>query len=419
MLLLSFRAMAVIIVGAGAAGLMTAITARRENPHLDVILLDAARRPGAKILISGGSRCNVTNAVVTEADFWGGRRTLIRRVLRAFPVAETVAFFRELGVPLHEEAGGKLFPDSNKSRDVVDALLRAADDAGVSLKPSYRVDDIRRDGDGYVVSTPHGELRAPAIVLATGGQSLPKTGSDGAGLVMAERLGHRLVPTTPALVPLVLGDGDSMHAGLTGVSHDVAIDVWIDGAVAIRLEGALLWTHFGVSGPVVLNASRHWLRARLEERDTRITCNLFPGETFETVEQRWTELAAERPRTSVQTALASMLPASMATALLPRICLDASTLGHFPRGDRRQLVHALVSLPLAVVDSRGYNYAEATAGGVALEEVDPATMQSRIAPGLLLTGEMLDVDGRIGGFNFQWAWASGYTAGRALARLTP
>ena len=399
---------------------MTAITARRENPHRDVILLDGARHPGAKILISGGSRCNVTNTVVTEADFWGGKRTLIRRVLRAFPVADTIAFFRALGVPLHDEAGGKLFPDSNRSRDVLDALLRGAADAGVSLQPSHRVDDVRRDADGYAVSTAHGELRARSVVLATGGQSLPKTGSDGAGLRIAERLGHHIIPTTPALVPLVLGEHEAMHAELTGVSHDVAIEVWMEGAVEIRLQGALLWTHFGVSGPVVLNASRHWLRARLEGRDTRVTCNLCPGETFETVEKRWTEMGAERPRTSIQNALGSMLPGSMAAALLRRIGLEGSApLGHLAREDRRRLVHALVSLPLAIVDSRGYNYAEATAGGVALDEIDPSTMQSRISPDVFLVGEMLDVDGRIGGFNFQWAWASGCAAGRALARLTP
>src|SRR5918999_1142879 len=147
----------IVIVGAGAAGLMTAISARRQNPAREVLLLDGAARPGAKILVSGGSRCNVTNAVVTEADFWGGKRTIIRRVLRAFPVSETVAFFRGLGVSLHEEPGGKLFPDSNRSRDVLDALLRAAAQAGVSLRSSHRVHDVRLSNDSFVVVTSQGE----------------------------------------------------------------------------------------------------------------------------------------------------------------------------------------------------------------------------------------------------------------------
>ena len=412
-------ALTLVIVGAGAAGLMTAITARRQNPNLDVVLLDGAARPGAKILVSGGSRCNVTNSVVTEADFWGGKRTIVRRVLRALPVVRTIEFFRELGVSLHEEPGGKLFPDSNRSRDVLDALLRAAASAGVTLRASLRVHDVRLEAGAYVVATSHGDVRASAVVLATGGQSLPKTGSDGGGLRIAERLGHTTVPTTPALVPLVLAADDPVHGELTGVSQDVALDVWIEGALGIRLEGALLWTHFGVSGPVVLDASRHWLRAGLDGRETRITCNFCPGRDFAEVERNWTAAAASRPRAGAATALASLVPASVADALLRRVGIEKGTpLAHVSREQRRTLVHAVVSWPLAVVESRGYNYAEATAGGVVLDEIDPASMQSRRSPNLYLVGEMLDVDGRIGGFNFQWAWSSGYVAGSALARLS-
>ena len=304
----------IIVVGAGAAGLMTAITARRQNPDREVILLDGAARPGAKILVSGGSRCNVTNSVVTESDFWGGKRTIIRRVLRAFPVDRTVAFFRELAVALHEEAGGKLFPDSNRSRDVLDALLRGASEAGVSLRPGHRVHDVRPTDGTFAVVTQHGELKVSAVVLATGGESLPKTGSDGAGLRIAERLGHHTIKTTPALVPLVLDEADDMHRTLTGVSHDVSVEVWIDRALDIRLDGALLWTHFGVSGPVVLDASRHWLRAKLDGRETHVTCNPYPGKSFDDVEREWIAAGADRPRVSMQNvlAMASMAPAMKA-----------------------------------------------------------------------------------------------------------
>jgi predicted Rossmann fold flavoprotein len=175
-----------------------------------------------------------------------------------------------------------------------------------------------------------------------------------------------------------------------------------------------------MSGPVVLNASRHWLRARLEGRDTRLTSNFCPGEGFERVERKITEAGVARPRAGVQNAVTGMVPASVAQALLQRLGIDGATRqARLSRGERRTLVHAIVSWPLPVVESRGYNYAEATAGGVVLDEVDPASMQSRRAPGVFLVGEMLDVDGRIGGFNFQWAWSSGYVAGAALARLRP
>src|SRR6185436_17851284 len=173
-------------------------------PSKRVVLLDGAARPGAKILVSGGARCNVTNTVVSEADFWGGRRTIIRQILRGFPVSETVAFFREIGVRLHEEPDGKLFPDTNRARDVLNALLRTSEQAGVELLAGHRVIGIARMSDGLEVATSQGHFKAGAVVLATGGRSLPKSGSDGAGYAMAERLGHTIVPTTPGLAPLLL-----------------------------------------------------------------------------------------------------------------------------------------------------------------------------------------------------------------------
>jgi predicted Rossmann fold flavoprotein len=171
----------IAIVGAGAAGLMTAIAARRANRTRSVVLLEGAARPGAKILVSGGSRCNVTNVIVSERDFWGGRAPVIRRVLRALPVPETIGFFRDLGVPLHQEADGKLFPDSNRSRDVLDALVGEVRRLGAELRSGTRVLDVERTDDGrFVISTTSGPIESRMLVLATGGRSLPKTGSDGA-----------------------------------------------------------------------------------------------------------------------------------------------------------------------------------------------------------------------------------------------
>jgi predicted Rossmann fold flavoprotein len=409
--------MQVAVVGAGAAGLATAIFVRRLNPSLAVTLFDGAARPGAKILVSGGSRCNVTNATVTERDFWGGKSTIIRRVLRGLPAAETVTWFESLGVSLHEEDHGKLFPDTNRSRDVLDALLRELHASGATLTPSTRIADVTSTPAGFLLDSPHGVITADVVVLATGGQSLPKTGSDGAGLAIARRLGHSIVPTTPALAPLTLDVTAGPGAGVQGVAQDVEISVWVDGSVATRLSGALLWTHFGVSGPVVLNASRHWLRADLGARAVRVTINMRGGQAFDRIDAMWTSLAAERSRTSLQAALAETLPASIAAAVLQHLGLDGATpLAHLARADRRRLAHALVEWPLAVTGSRGYNYAEATAGGVTLDEINPGTMESRRCPGLYLVGEMLDVDGRIGGFNFQWAWSSARVAAGAIAR---
>ncbi len=411
----------VAIVGAGAAGMATAIFARRAS-RANVVVLEGARRPGAKILVSGGGRCNVTNAIVADADFWGGKRTIVRRILKALPVPATRAFFADLGVPLHEEAGGKLFPDSHRARDVLDALLGGVESCGATLVTGTRVLAVSRDANAFLLETSSGRLAARSIVLATGGRSLPKSGSDGAGYGFAASLGHTLVPQTPALAPLIL-DADSphgIHVDLSGVSVDVDVAVWVDGSIAIRLRGALLWTHFGVSGPVVLNASRHWARAVLDGRQARVTLGFFPDRGFDALDTLWVRTASERPHATVRSTLAAHLPDAVAAAIPRALGVPPDrTLADLARDDRRRLVHALTEWPLPVVDTRGYTFAEVTAGGVPLTEIDPATMASRICPGLYLVGEILDVDGRIGGFNFQWAWCTAALAGVAVVNRSP
>jgi len=390
--------------------------AARAAPDLRVTCLDGARRIGAKILVSGGSRCNVTNRIVTERDFWGGSSRVVRHVLRAFPADRAADFFRSLGVALHEEEDGKLFPDTNRSRTVLDALLAEAARVNIAVECGQRVVDVRREPNGFAIATEGGRtMPAGAVVLATGGRSLPKTGSDGFGYELAKRLGHDCVETTPALAPLILGD--SWHEGLAGVTHPARLTLHVDGRIAIRLDGSLLWTHFGASGPVVLNMSRHWHRARLQTDAVHVSINVCPDDTFESIETWWLEQERARPRAQVSTVLASRMPAAVAATWIELAGISGeTTMAHVGREERRRLIHALLDTRLDVRDSRGYGYAEVTAGGVPLEEIDAATMESRVCPGLYLVGEILDVDGRLGGFNFQWAWSSGWVAGHAIAR---
>jgi len=406
----------VVVVGGGAAGLAAAVFCARASAGARVICADGAKTIGAKILVSGGSRCNVTNRVVTEHDFWGGDRRVIRNVLRAFPSSRAAAFFEELGVSLREEDDGKYFPVTDRARTVLDALIGALRDSGAELHLSRRISGVRRGERGFIVDAADGSsYDARRVVLATGGRSLPKTGSDGEGYAFARALGHGYVETTPALVPLVLSD--SVHATLAGVAHPATVTVRADGAAPVRLGGAMLWTHFGVSGPVMLNASRHWLRAQLEHRAVQLSLSVLPGVAFDALEAWLQEQQREHPRALVRTAVASRLPAAVADTWVEAVGVDAATtMAHLARDDRRRLAAALLQTPLAVRDSRGYNYAEVTAGGIPLSEVDPATMESRPCPGLYLIGEMLDVDGRIGGFNFQWAWSSAWVAAQAIAR---
>jgi len=318
-------------------------------------------------------------------------------------------------VPLKEEPSSKLFPRSDRSRDVLDALLATAGALDVILSPSTRVHGLTGGAGKFTVETSRGSIRAKAVVLATGGLSLPKSGSDGVGLQIARGLGHSIVRTTPALAPLVLRD--SLNGSISGVAQEVELRLRSNGRSAETIGGPMLWTHFGVSGPAALDMSRHWLRARLEGNAANLTCNLLPGTRFDGLDASLTTSAVQHPRLTLQSALAGMVPASVASALLSHLSIDAGTrLAALTRETRRAVAHALTELELPVVDSRGYDYAEATAGGVALDEVDPASMESRKCPGLFLVGEMLDVDGRLGGFNFQWAWSSGRTAAEGLAK---
>ena len=403
-----------VVIGAGAAGLATAIFAARAAPGCRVRCLDGARTIGAKILVSGGARCNVTNRVVTEHDFWGGSRRIVRHVLRAFPAARAVAFFEELGVTLHEEEDGKLFPDTNRSRTVLDALLGEAARLGVTIAAGQRVNDVRVAADRFMVRTEAGlAIEARAVALATGGRSLPKSGSDGFGYELAARLGHGHVTTTPALAPLTVAD----ERGLSGVSQRAALTLRIDHRPAVRLEGPLLWTHVGISGPVALNMSRHWHRAEVETQPASVLLNILPGETFESVEGWWLEQERLRPRARVATALATRVPSAVADRWTEQAGIAAdATMAHLDRDARRRLVHTIIETVVPVTGSRGYTYAEVTAGGVPLDEIDPATMESRRCPHLYLVGEILDVDGRLGGFNFQWAWSSAWVAAQSIAR---
>jgi predicted Rossmann fold flavoprotein len=402
-----------VVVGAGAAGLMAAIAAARAGVR-GVLALDGARTLGAKILVAGGGRCNVTHHAVHERDYAGSTPTAIRRVLSRFTVEDTVAFFANLGVELKREDTGKLFPVTDSARTVLQALLRAASDAGATLRHPDRVHAVTAREDGLLeVRSDGGATLARRVVLATGGRSLPKSGSDGAGLEIARGLGHTLTPrVVPSLVPLLLEEGHWLRA-LSGLALPVELKV-VDahGRRLARAEGAMLCTHFGLSGPATLDISRHFTLHRAEDAGVRLEACLVPGLDAAGAD-RWLLDGTGR---SLLARLRERLPERMARAALEAAESPAdATPQRLSRERRRKLVQTLVALPLPVTGDRGFTHAETTAGGVPLSEVRLETMESRIRAGLHLIGEMLDVDGRIGGFNFQWAWASGHVAGTAAA----
>ena len=338
-------------------------------------------------------------------------------MLRALPVADTVAFFREIGVPLHEEPAASCFRTATNRATCWPRCCANRHASAPSCAPAAGSSRFARRAAAFRSRRARATLIARRVVLATGGLSLPKTGSDGWGYTAARGLGHTLVPTTPALAPLVLDAASprAIHGALSGVALGVRLDLRIGGQSRQTVAGSLLWTHFGISGPAALDLSRHWLRARLDGHEVAVSANLRPQDDFTSMEGRWLALAQSRARMSLQTALAGLVPASVAAELLQRLEIDgAQTLAAVTRDTRRALTHAVLGWPLAILDSRGYNYAEVTAGGVPLNEIDSSSMQSRVCPDLYLVGEILDVDGRLGGFNFQWAWCPARIAGEAL-----
>lgn len=415
----------IAVIGAGAAGLAAAIFAAETAGTISVriVLLESAKKPGAKILISGGGRCNVTNERVSGSDFWGGSSHTVRKVINSFGNQKTIDWFRRLGVALKREPTGKLFPTSDKAQTVLSALLNRVDELGIELRTGSRVTDIVPNRSGFAVDIRSvgpttTQISARCVIVATGGLALPKSGSDGAGLSILARLGHTIVPTTPSLVPLVLKKSRSIggrFAEFSGITMDARLRLMQGNATkpVTELRGSLLFTHLGISGPLAMDFSRHWLRAKLENPHTGFRVLLgVPGlQSALEAEARILASVRAHPKRQLGTFLNEFFPSRIAQAIADDVGID-TTLSQLTRAQRRRLAELLIEMTLEIVGTRGYAYAEATAGGVDLREIEWKTMSSRLIPNLYLCGEILDVDGRIGGFNFQWAWSSGYLAGR-------
>ena len=413
----------VAIVGAGAAGLFAAIWAGRnsEAHPIRIAVFDGAKKLGAKILVAGGGRCNVTHCRVTEHDFAGSSPAAIRKVLRRFSVAQTIQFFSDAGVELREEETGKLFPVTDSARTILNVLIDQSKESHASIVHPARVAEVEHlPCDGAVselkkeprfrVVVESGVVLARHVIVCTGGKSLPKSGSDGSGYRLVEKLGHSIAkPLVPALVPLVLEESHWIRE-LSGVTVPTTVTLSkASGKRIFSCSGSTLLTHRGLSGPAVLDISRHWLIEQHVDSDVRLHINWLPEHSEKILD----DLLQEQ-RMGAFGVLRRWLPDRLARQL----CLEsgAPCTGDLTRSIRKKLVQSVTATPLLVQGDRGFAVAEATAGGVPLEEVQLETMESRKCPGLYLAGEVLDVDGRIGGFNFQWAWSSGFVAGSAVAK---
>jgi len=406
----------IVIIGAGAAGLMAAISAGRAahdaGKSLRIIALDGANTLGAKILVAGGGRCNVTHESGSANDFAGASPNAINKVLRAFSFDDTALFFRELGVELKRESTGKLFPVTDSARTVLTALLDECRRCNVEIRHPWRVESIMPiDGALRLRSSTGETLDAARVILATGGRALPKSGSDGLGYSLAKALGHTITPHVfPALAPLKLDQAQTTLCQLTGLATPATLEVRaVTGKRLHRTTGDTLITHFGLSGPAPMDVSRRLAAARFDDANAALVINWLPGETPESFDRRLLDASRNTPGRLLN----ERLPERLAKWICEQAHVDPKApASGMTRQQRKDLVEAATQWPAPVTGDRGFTHAEATAGGVPLNQIHLNTMQSRHCDRLHCCGEILDVDGRIGGFNFQWAWSSGFLAGR-------
>jgi predicted Rossmann fold flavoprotein len=400
----------VAIIGAGAAGLMAAIHAAERGRH--TILLEKNRKPGVKILMSGGTRCNITHATDNRGivEAFGPNGRFLHSALAALSVADTVAFFEAEGVPTKVEETGKIFPVSNKATDVLAALLRRLERSGAELALDEPVREMSRREGRLTLTTPRRILTAARMILTSGGQSYPGSGTTGDGYRFAAQFGHTIVPPRPALVPITTSL--PWIAELRGVTlTDVSLRILEGGSVLAGRRGSLLFAHFGLSGPVALDVSRV-VSGHPKPESLLLEIDLLPNLREEAVGEflRTESLASGRKQLAV--VLSAHLPRRICETLMPLAGLATDRkAAALSKEERTRLVRAIKHLQLPITGTLGFKKAEVTAGGVALDEVDSRTMQSKLAPELGLAGEILDLDGPVGGYNFQAAWSTGWLAG--------
>lgn len=405
----------VVIIGAGAAGLMAAIASGQRGRA--PLVLEKNNKLGVKILMSGGTRCNITHATdgrgVVAAFGRNGR--FLYSALAAFAPEDVVEFFQRWGVPTHVEATGKIFPDSNRAIDVRDALVRAALDAGARLRAGQAVLHLDRaaNGSGFRVQTASEVVECETLILTTGGKSYPGCGTTGDGYAWAAKFGHRIVATYPALTPLVCEE-PWVHT-LSGVTlEDVRLRLWDPSQPKRPLDerrGSFLFTHFGFSGPAPMNLSGAYNRHPNPE-SLQVVASFLPDETPESLAVWLREGAAAEGKRKLGAVLQARLPKRLVESSLARAAVDPDRpLAEISQAQVARLVTVLLECSLPLRGTKGYGKAEVTTGGVALDEVDSRTLQSKLVPGLYFAGEILDLDGPIGGFNFQSAFSTGWLAG--------
>ena len=415
----------VIVIGAGAAGLLAAArAAERGRPTL---LLEKNSRPGIKILMSGGTRCNLTQDTDARGivQAYGPPGRFLHSALAALGPRDLVALVEAEGVPTKVEETGKIFPVSNQASDVLQAFLQRLGRSGAALSLSEPLIELKRDQQGFRLITPLRTLEAPKVILTTGGQSYPGSGTTGDGYRLAAGLGHTIVSPRPSLVPItVAAPWVSSLKGITVPAVSVRIietpaqaapaGQGVQQRVLVQRRGSLLFAHFGLSGPVILDVSRE-VSGHPQPRQLLLECDFLPDISEAALEHQLRQASAAAGKKQLAGILPPAIPRRLAEVLLAQCQIPAEQrAAELSKPARACLIQQIKRQAIAITGTLGFKKAEVTAGGIALDEVDSRTMQSKLVPGLYLAGEVLDLDGPIGGYNFQAAFSTGWLAGNCV-----
>jgi predicted Rossmann fold flavoprotein len=387
----------VVIVGGGAAGLMCAIEAGKRGRR--VLVIECSDQVGKKILISGGGRCNFTNLYVTPHNFLSANEHFCKSALARYSPLDFIAMVERHGIAYHEKELGQLFCDLS-AKLIVQMLVDECRQAGVRIEVDCVVSRVDRTGNGFALETSRGPVDTDALVVASGGLSIPKMGATGFGYELAKRFDHSIVPTRAALVPLTFGENElTQYRDLTGIG--LPVEACCNGR---RFAAPMLFTHRGISGPAILQISSYWQAGR----DLQV--NLLPArDVFEWLENR----QRSRPDAELKTVLGELFPKRLAQRLC-ELAFDSRPLRQYRTAELGTIAERLQHWVFYPKGTEGYRTAEVTFGGVNTDELSSATMESKKVRGLYFIGEVVDVTGHLGGFNFQWAWASGHAAGQVV-----
>ena len=410
----------VLVIGGGAAGLLAGIAAAQNGAQ--TVILEKMRRPGKKILITGKGRCNITNNCDLQEIIKNipGNGCFLNSALRRFTNQDIVQLLEDNGLPTKVERGGRVFPVSDKAADVVDTLVKIYKNYGGRLLTDCKVKSITAEfGKITGAVTADGQkFAADAVILAAGGSSYPGTGSDGSGVKLAKALGHTIVPLAPSLVPL---ESDSPYiAGLQGLSlRNIEGTVYADGKKIGSEFGEMLFTHFGVSGPIILSLSKCVAEAFAKgAQEVELAIDLKPALDKDKLDARLQRDFTQYSRKQMPNGMKDLLPQRLIAPVLDQAFIDEEKfVNQLSRAERRRLVDVLKAFTVLVTGTRPITEAIVTAGGVSLKEIDPKTMESKLIKGLFFAGEVMDIDGYTGGYNLQAAFSTGYAAGTFAAQI--